>query len=384
MIDFGLQPPSNRFVTLGAHHADRHRLKFAVCPQCGLSQIIDPMPVANVKSRYAWLTYKEPENHLDDLAGRLTKLPSVGPRSRVMGLSYKDDTLLARLQRLGMASPLRFDMKNDLGIDDACAGIESIQAAVHATSAQALVRAHGHADLMLVRHVLEHAHDALGFLRAVGEMVTAGGYVVLEMPDCTKFLTANDYSFLWEEHITYFSRATIAPLAQRAGFAIADVVLYPFPFEDSLIVILRKDGAVQLEVDAKAAAEHVAAARRYAKALGPAREHYQAYFKKLRGEGKRLALFGAGHLAAKFVNLLELAEYFSCVIDDNPHKQGLAMPGSGLPIVGSAALAEIDLCMLSLSPESERKVLQKQQGYLERGGQFASIFTLSPLALKLS
>jgi len=97
-----------------------------------------------------------------------------------------------------------------------------------------------------------------------------------------------------------------------------------------------------------------------------------------------VVLFGAGHLAAKFLNLLETSNYVDCVIDDNPNKQALVMPGSRLPIRGSSLLEQerIDLCLLSLSPESEKKVLSAKKTYLERGGEFRSIFALSPLAFQ--
>jgi len=53
------------------------------------------------------------------------------------------------------------------------------------------------------------------------------------------------------------------------------------------------------------------------------------------------------------------------------------MPGSRLAIQGSAALATIDLCLLSLNPESEQRVLAKNQDFIQRGGKFLSIFALS-------
>jgi len=55
-------------------------------------------------------------------------------------------------------------------------------------------------------------------------------------------------------------------------------------------------------------------------------------------------------------------------------------------VSGSSALLEqerIDLCLLSLSPESENKVLAAKKAYLERGGEFRSIFALSPLAFRI-
>ena len=48
-----------------------------------------------------------------------------------------------------------------------------------------------------------------------------------------------------------------------------------------------------------------------------------------------------------------------------------------MPIRGGAALNDIDICLLSLNPESEQKVVAKHKGFLERGGRFMSIFALN-------
>ena len=94
-------------------------------------------------------------------------------------------------------------------------------------------------------------------------------------------------------------------------------------------------------------------------------------------------MFGAGHLACKFINLMEVGPYQDFVVDDNPHKKGLFMPGSRLPILDTSALLERDLrlCLLSLNPESEKKVLAKNASFTERGGIFASIFPSNPRSI---
>ena len=53
-----------------------------------------------------------------------------------------------------------------------------------------------------------------------------------------------------------------------------------------------------------------------------------------------VAVLGAGHLACAFINYLRVGEHVSFVVDDNPHKHGLRMPGSRLPIRGASALLE--------------------------------------------
>jgi hypothetical protein len=379
LLDFGPQPPSNRFERAEAGHAETHPLVAGQCAACGLVQLIDPMPPAMAKSRYAWLTYNEPEGHLDDLAARLSRLPGVGRDARIIGLTYKDDTTLARFNRMGYANTFRYDAAADLALQDPCAGLESIQAALDGPTAARLAARHGPADLLLARHVLEHAHDPAAFLRSLAALVKPGGYLLFEMPDCTKFIRACDYSFLWEEHIAYFCAPTLAALLARSGLSLHETIVYPYPLEDSLIGIVKNIAPDGAALPAQAALDALLGeGRAFARRFPELRSRMQALCGAWRRLGKRVAIFGAGHLAAKFANLHSLGGLIECVIDDNAHKQALLMPGSRLPIRGSAALAAIDLCLLSLNPESEQKVLAKNRPFLERGGRFLSIFALSP------
>ena len=101
LVDFGPQTPSNRFEAPEQPVADRHPLVVSQCDQCALIQLDNPMPPAMAKSRFEWLTYNEPEGHLDDLVSRLRKLPGLEqPEARIAGLTYKDDSTLARFNKL--------------------------------------------------------------------------------------------------------------------------------------------------------------------------------------------------------------------------------------------------------------------------------------------
>jgi len=384
LLDFGPQPPSNRFMTPEAHDEENHPLVAGQCSRCGLIQLIDPMPSSMVKSRFDWLTYNEPEGHLDDLVARLCRLQGMKPESRIVGLTYKDDSTLARFKRLGYVNTFRYEPGADLGLDDPRAGLESVQSALSEARASRLAARHGMADMFIARHVLEHAHRPASFLAAAAKLVKPGGYLVFEMPDCTKFVRACDYSFIWEEHVAYFSPRTLAGLVGNVGLTVRDCPLYPYPLEDSLVAVVGNQGPAEARPRAGAELEKALEdGRNFARRFAELRTRLQAAFRSWRHQGKRIAIFGAGHLAAKFVNLFSLRDFLECVIDDNPHKQALLMPGSRLPVLGSPALdsRSIDLCLLSLNPESEQKVLAKNQAFVERGGQFLSIFALSPRAV---
>lgn len=380
LLDLGPQPPSNRFEISDVQGTETHPLIVGQCRACGLMQLVAPMASSMSMPRFEWLTYNEPEGHLDDLVARLSKLPGLRCEARIVGLSYKDDTTLRRFNRLGYTNTYRYDSCVDFCVQDPCAGVESVQAALDAAMASRLVAEFGVADLLLVRHVLEHAHDPMAFLLTLRKLVRPGGYLLFEMPDCTKFVKACDYSFIWEEHVTYFSSATLAAFLNNANVVLQDTIVYSYPLEDSLIGIVRNETPTSAALSAprhpqsSLLADGEIFSRRYA----GVRARVRSLLESWRLEQKRIAIFGAGHLAVKFVNMYALDRLIECVIDDHPDKQELLMPGSRLPIRGSAALEEIDICLLALSPESERKVLAKHQSLLDRGTRFFSIFALNP------
>jgi len=97
-----------------------------------------------------------------------------------------------------------------------------------------------------------------------------------------------------------------------------------------------------------------------------------------------LAMFGAGHLSVAYLSLMGVADLIDFVVDDNPHKKGMRMPVGNLPILGSQAIYDqkIRLCLLSLNPQNQPKVVATHAKFQASGGRFASIFPGSPLDLE--
>lgn len=383
IIDLGLQPPSNRFLASADEYCETHPLQFGYCPSCSLAQLLNPMATDIVRSRHAWITYNEPEGHLDDLVDCLRKMGGVTERARIVGVTYKDDSTLARFGKLGFGDTYRLDQEADLDIAESLASLETIQAALTPARARHIADRIGQADIVLVRHILEHAHRPAELLEACQHLAKPGGLLVFEMPDCRKVLDGQDHCFLWEEHITYFTPETLKSFLECTGFPDADIKVYPYPMEDSLIAIVRNARTAPMKP--RALAGEVQRLERFGSSLEERGARIRSHLRSLQGQGTQVALFGAGHLAAKFINFYGLAPFLCGVIDDNPNKQKLFMPGSALPIIDSRCLEEgkIGLCLLTLNPESEQKVLKAKASYLDHGGKFRSIFSASANSINL-
>jgi len=386
LLDFGLQPICNRFLTAPNAEEARFPIRFGQCGACGLVQIAVPVPAIELKPRVDWITYNEPEGHLDRLADLIAKLPGLAKDSAICGVSFKDDTLLRRLRERGYPQTWRLDPKNDLGIAEHGVGVETIQHRLTVEAAGIMARAHGKADVVIARHIWEHASDPSEFLRALKAMMSSDGYLVLEVPDSERALATCDYSTVWEEHSLYFTPVTFRHGILLSGFTVEFFECFPYTLENSLVAIARADNRTPRALPPKELLhEEKRRAQVYASGLTTQRKKIGSYFDRHRNEHGKIAILGAGHLACTFINLLHLKEYLDCLVDDNPHKRGLFMPGSHLPIYESRALLErgIKLCLLSVGAEIEERVIEKNRAFTVAGGIFASIFPASKHALEI-
>ena len=229
-VDFGSNPPANRFLCSHLDREDLFPLTLGYCPQCETIQLTEQMPKEAVQPRFPWLLYNEPEGHLDDAVSQICKLPGVGPSTSVLGLTYKDQSTLDRLTRRGIAQGtcLSYTIFQPLSL-----------------SQDAPV------DLLIARHIVEHAHNAGQFISELKSIIAPNGYLIIEVPDSEKLLKWGNHGFIWEEHISYFTEHSLHMLASQVGAKLIWSQKYPYPYEDSLMAAFQfipralEDGAFE-------------------------------------------------------------------------------------------------------------------------------------------
>lgn len=373
-IDFGKQPPSNRFEGSSfSQKSERFNLSLGICNECGTIQLKDRMPLDAVRPLYDWLLYNEPEGHLDTVVSSLKDLPGIDTNSRFLGTTYKDESTLLRLNKLGF-SKTNCIKEKDLLNSSKPFGLETIQNILQEDKTlRRLKDKYGEVDILIVRHILEHATSAKNLLVTMSRLLKSGGYMVIEMPDSEHIFKAENYAFIWEEHISYFTEDSIAKIAHHAGAEVIKIDRYSYPFEDSLIMVLKFD---KNKTKKEELMDYVSNESKiiddFSKGLEKKRLDWRKVLLNYKNQGIPVALFGAGHLAVKFINFLQLEDLIDCVIDDHPSKIRLKMPGSYLEILSSKHLHQrgIKVCISTLSPESEEKVRNKLPEYFTSGGVF--------------
>lgn len=384
-FDLGPHPVSSFFLETADGPETSYPIALGQCPDCGTIQLMQPVPADSLVPPSLFKA-NEPEEHLDDTVARILAIPGVNRNQTVGALTFKDDTTVQRFERQGFTSTWRIDPVTDLGMTDPNMAIETIQKLTTPARMADIASRRGAADILIVRHILEHAEDLQAFIGGLSALVKPGGLIMVEVPDCTNSLTNADFAMIWEEHSLYLTPETFEPLLTLGGFETVWSTVYPLPFENSMVQVARKTGAPgALKVSPEALAT-VGLLDRYAARFGKKTEALRAHLGALREGGNKVALFGAGHLACHFLNFHGLADLVTLVLDDTPGKQNRYLPGARLPILPTPRLAEGDIqtCLLAISIQNEDRVLSNNAtlaAFAKGGGRVRSIFAASPRSI---
>ena len=380
--DFGELAITNQFVANGGKPAFRQPISWHECSRCGVVQLTETPPLEQLRHEFPWLVYREPEGHLDSTVADLIQVSDFGPHDRIVGLSQDDEPLLKRVQ-IGTVQLL--DPVTDLGITRSHYGMETVQAHWTVDRARRLAQKYGSFEVMVTRYALEHAHDAAEFLAACHEMLVPGGILMIEVPDCSQAFRDLDVTVVWEEHVLYFTERTLLQGLSAAGFETLHFQRVPDPLEDRLVWIGRTVPKSNGENTATITTFADPDVRRFAEQWPQQREAIRTWAEEIRREGRHLAVFGAGHRACTLIDIMGLAEFVECVIDDSAEKQAFSFPAGGLPIQGSAALLDrqISCCLFAVNPGVEDRIVSRNSEYASRGGTFVSCYPRSTRALRL-
>ena len=364
-----------------------HELAVAQCKSCGLVQQSALFPVNELVPPYSWLECTEPEAHLDQLMLDLAKKFNINESSKVLGISWKDDTSLARLENKTGCKISRLRPAEDLGIGVENSDIESVQEVLSVKKSQEYLSNEDKSDFVMARHILEHAHHLKDFILGTIELCKPNGFIMFEIPDCERAIERLDYTTVWEEHTLYFTPETFKGIFSQLGYPIEFFRCAEYSLENSLIVVIKNSPTAPLKIDDVSLAKEKQRYKNFSKKFHFAQSNLHNFLTQLKNEGKIISVFGAAHMSIIFINLLGIAEWVDFVIDDNSDKRNYLLPGSKLPILPSSNINNKDgsnhVCILSLSPTSEVKVLPKFSGFLKTGGSFYSIFPGNDKALPI-
>jgi SAM-dependent methyltransferase len=356
----------------------RFPLDLAFCERCAMVQITEFVPPAQLFSDYAYFS-----SFADTivaaakaLAGRLASERKLGADSLVVELASNDGYLLQHYAAAGVpvlgiepaANIAR--VANERGIRTRCEffGLEYARR----LAAEGLA-----ADVVHANNVLAHVPDLNGFVAGIATILKPGGVAVIEVPYVRDLIEKCEFDTIYHEHLCYFSVSSLAPLFARHGLALASIERIPVHGGSLRLFVspsLERDQSVGKLLEEERAAGMLGADyyAGFAGRVARLRVELLALLAQLKGEGKRIAAYGASAKGSTLLNYFGIGgETLEYVVDRSTEKQGRYTPGTRLPIFAPSHLAEDrpDYLLL-LSWNFLDEVLAQQAAYRAGGGKF--------------
>lgn len=373
VVEFGEHAIARRFLVDRDAPEYTHPVTLCLCRSCGLIQLVNPIPPAMLYSECFCMSGWKYQPHVPRLVELIRQVTGLRENARILEAGSCDGTFLETLSRAGYRSLRGIEPAREAREAALARGVPTVDGYFSSASASRLVAEHGQCDLLVARQVLEHVGELDEFLSAIHTVLSPRGFVIIEVPNFDFHLRSFDYSAVWEEHVNYFTLATLRRYLAGIGIEIVHAETAVFSGE-ALIVIGRFRGGVRAE-DEGVSSDLDEAVWAYRRQWPVFRAGLQGYLRDLRTRGDRAALYGAGCRASSLVNFTGVTEYFEFAVDDQREKQGLYMAGSHLPVLPSEALVErgIDVCFLAVNAENEEKVIRRHGAFVDRGGRFTSL-----------
>jgi len=381
-LDLGVQPLANALVRPedAARPEPRLPLAVAYCARCHLVQLTQTAPPETLFGDYVYFSsYSESFlAHARAMAEALVSRFELGPGRRLLEIASNDGYLLGFVQERGVPV-LGIEPARNVAEVARARGIPTLARFFGPDAVDEIVRDFGRAHVIVGNNVLAHVPGINPFLEAVAACLTPDGAAVFEFPYLGELLARTAFDTIYHEHVFYYSLAAVARLAGRAGLEVFDVERQAV-HGGSLRVFLQRAGARPIAAAVgRLAGEETAAgltsAARYAGFSGEVRRvcvALPALLRRLRGEGRRLAAYGAPAKGTVLLNACGIGtDLLEFTVDRSPHKQGRLMPGVRLPIRPAEDLVKAmpDVTLL-LAWNLADEIVAQQGEYLRRGGRF--------------
>lgn len=387
LVDLGLQPLSNAYLTAAEVKAGRERLyplHARVCDRCFLVQADDSAPADQIfDADYAYFSSYSTSwlEHCRTYAEAAVKRFGLGPDSLVVEVASNDGYLLQYFLAAGV--PV-------LGIEPTANTAEVARAKGVPTEVVFFNEATGKdlaargiaADLMHGANVLAHVPDIGDFVAGFQYVLKPEGTLSFEFPHLLRMLQKVQFDTIYHEHFSYLSLLAVEKVLGANGLRAYDVEEQTTHGGSLRLFCCRKDAAFaetgalkRVRADEAAAGlDRIETYATFTRQVEDARDKFLAYLAGAASAGRKVAAYGAAAKGNTFLNYCGVTpDDIVAVFDRNPHKQEKFLPGTHIPIYPPAAVTSIRPDDVVILPWNLKAEIVQQMAYIrDWGGRFVT------------
>ena len=353
-------------------------LHVRLCAGCLLVQLPAYVPGEDIFSDYAYFSsYSDSwvahaKRYADDMTVRL----GLTADSLVTEVASNDGYLLQHFHAAGIPV-LGVEPAANVAKAAQAKGIRTVVRFLGPETGAAIAAEYGRADLVAANNVLAHVPDIRGFAAGMRELVKDTGLVTLEFPHLLRLIERRQYDTIYHEHYSYLSLLTAGRALAAAGLRVVDVDelgthggslrVYARPAESAAETSGRVTSVLAVE---EAAGLHAVTGHRgFADAVLRIKSDLLGFLLAAKAEGKTVAGYGAPGKGNTLLNHCGIrSDLLAYTVDRSPHKQGMFLPGTHIPIYPPERITETRPDYVLVLPWNLREEISEQLHYVRSWG----------------
>lgn len=396
VLDLGQSPLANSYLREDQLDADEPFFPLCTyrCTECGLVQVPEVQASEAIFSDYAYFSsvssswVEHARRYVDDMVERF----ELGPESFVLEVASNDGYLLQHVVGRGIPA-LGIEPATNIAREAQTRGVPTLNcfltAANGAAVADGTIEAGElarpellgrRADLIAANNVFAHVPDLNDFTAGLAALLAPEGVLTIEVQHLLQLLEEVQFDTIYHEHFSYYSLAAGMHQLGRHGLEVFDVEELPTHggslrfFVQHLGGPRHRTAAVDalLAREAEAGLDRPEVYARFRRRVEAVRDGLRAFLDDCRRGGRTVVGYGAPAKGNTLLNYCGISTAdLAYTADLSPHKQGLYLPGTHLPIVAPEHIAETRPDFILLLPWNLRDEIAGQMRHVaEWGAQF--------------
>jgi SAM-dependent methyltransferase len=382
--NLGTSPLANSFLTADAcvKMEPHYPLHAFVCEQCFLVQLEEFESSQHIFSDYLYFSSYSDSwvAHAKAYCEAMTQRFNIGTNSKVVEIASNDGYLLRNFVAAGVPV-LGVEPAENIAAVARSNNIPTESAFFGAKTAERL-RSAGHgADLMAANNVLAHVPDIIDFVSGFSILLKPAGVATFEFPHLLRLMEQYQFDTIYHEHFSYLSLMTVERIFESRGLSIFDVEELD-THGGSIRIYACHSGTREIgaRVTALRAKERAAGLDRvesyldFSNRVVAVKIDVLSFLIEARKANKRVAGYGAPAKGNTLLNYCGAGpEFIEFTVDRNPHKQGLFLPGTRIPIRAPEAILQERPDYIFILPWNLRdEIMGQMSAVREWGGKFVT------------
>jgi 2-polyprenyl-3-methyl-5-hydroxy-6-metoxy-1,4-benzoquinol methylase len=381
-LDLGMSPLANSYLKPSQLNEVEpfYPLRLQVCDRCFLVQLEEFASPDQIFSQYAYFSSYSDSwlRHAKSYTDLVVERFALNRQSQVVEIASNDGYLLQYFVALGIPV-LGIEPASNVANAAVQKGIPTIVKFFGEEAARQLVAAGSCADLIVGNNVLAHVPKLNDFVRGLKILLKPQGVVTMEFPHLMRLMSENQFDTIYHEHFSYFSLLAVEQVFAAHGLTIFDVEELPSHGGSLRVYVChQEDRPCGPRVTDLRAREEAAGLTRldsyfcYAEKVKETKRKLLEFLIAAKRADKSIVGYGAPAKGNTLLNYCGIrSDFIDYTVDRSPHKQGLFLPGSHIPICHPDKVRGTKPDYLLILPWNLKNEIMEQMAHIrEWGGQF--------------